>query len=101
MPLLLRKPSAWLPLLMSAAALLLLIGSLTMNGVPQEVVRDENTPARIFQLLMAGQLPIIIYFGYRYLETHKRAAALILALQLTAAFVAWASVFILENYLIK
>ena len=63
-----RKPSAFVPLAMSLTALGV-IGVAAMFGhlVPQP---DEGTEAHIWQLLMAGQLPVLGFFavnGYRAL----------------------------------
>lgn len=57
---LLRQPLAWLPLAMSGAALALVLGYLGRFGIT-EAARgaDEGATARLFQLLLLAQLPVI------------------------------------------
>ena len=83
---LLKQPSALLPLIMSIAALALVIGYATMVGTARQA--DEGAAARVFQLLLAGQLPIIAWFAIRWLPTEPARALLILALQVGAALAA-------------
>ena len=79
---LLRHPSAWIPLVMSLAALAFLLGYVAMFGIVHQ--EDEGTPARIFQMIMVAQLPIIAYFGIRWLPKRPRQVLLILGLQAVA-----------------
>jgi hypothetical protein len=79
---LLKHPSAWIPLAMSLAALALLLGYVGMFGIVQH--EDEGTPARIFQLLMAAQLPIMAYFAVKWLPKRPKQSLLILTLQSVA-----------------
>ena len=79
---LLRHPSAWIPLVMSLAALAFLLGYVAMFGIVHQ--EDEGTPARIFQMIMVAQLPIIAYFGIRSLPKRPRQVLLILGLQAVA-----------------
>ena len=48
----LKRPTAFLPLAMSLAALALVLGHTAIYGVVHEV--DEGTPAHLFQLLPLG-----------------------------------------------
>lgn len=81
----LRQPSAFLPLLMSALGLAMILVVLATQGIVAH--EDEGTPARLFQLLMAAQLPIMLYFALRWLPVAPRRALGILALQVAAALV--------------
>jgi hypothetical protein len=97
---LLRKPSAFVPLLMSAAALALIIGYVVTgphepnlvveNGVTRQ---DEGAAAHLWQLLMGLQLPVILYFGAKWLPRDPKAALTVLGVQfiagLAAAFPVW------------
>jgi hypothetical protein len=74
-----RKPSAFLPIAMSLCALTV-IGVLALNGIQREP--DEGAAAHIWQLLMAGQLPILAFFAVKWLARNRKAALSILALQL-------------------
>jgi len=54
---------------------------------------DEGTAAHLWQLLMAGQLPIIGFFALRWLPAEPRRALGVLSLQfvagVAAAFPVW------------
>ena len=71
---------------MSAAALTMLVGYILMFGTARQ--EDEGTAAHLWQLLMAGQVPIIGFFVIRWLPAEPRKALPILALQISAAFAA-------------
>ena len=85
-PSLLRRASAFVPLAMSAAALATVVGYAAMFGVARQA--DEGTAAHIWQLLMAGQLPVIAFFAVKWLPAEPRQALLVLALQVGAALAA-------------
>jgi hypothetical protein len=59
-------------------------------------ILDTLPAARIFQLLLAGQLPIMAFFAMKWLPKMSRQALQILALQIGAALSAFALVFFLE-----
>ena len=58
--LLLRRPSALIPLAMSATALATVVVHVAMFGTARQA--DEGTAAHLWQLLMAAQLPVIAFF---------------------------------------
>ena len=89
-----KKPSAWVPLAMSLAALAMLLGHVVVFGAAREA--DEGTAAHIWQILMAAQLPIAAFFAIKWLPRTPRQAVLVLALQATAALAALAPVFFLN-----
>ena len=78
----LRHPSAFLPILMSLGALAMIIWFVAAHGVVHEP--DESGQARLWQLLVAGQVPVIVYFGLRWLPRAPRSAAIVIALQIGA-----------------
>lgn len=88
-----KQPSALFPLAMSVAALALVLGHAAMYGIVHEA--DEGTPAHIFQILMAAQVPIVAFFAIKWLPRNPRQALQVLALQAGAALAAFASVFFL------
>jgi hypothetical protein len=89
-----KRPSAFLPVLMSLVALAVVLSFLAALGpAPQP---DEGAAAHVWQLLMAGQIPFILFFAIRWLPQRPRPAALILALQIIAALAAMAPVFLLH-----
>ncbi len=90
----LKQPSALIPIAMSVAALALVLGNVAIYGVVHEA--DEGATAHIFQLLMAGQVPIIAYFALKWLPQSPGKALRVLALQVVAAVAACAPVFLLK-----
>ena len=79
---LLKQPSAWIPLVMSLAALALLLGYVAIFGVVQH--EDEGTPAHLFQLIMLAQLPVMAFFVIRWLPKRPKQSLIVLALQAVA-----------------
>lgn len=88
-----KQPSAIVPLAMSFAALALVLGHVAIYGVVHEV--DEGTPAHIFQLLMAAQVPVVAFFAIKWLPRAPRQALGVLALQAGAALAAVVAVLLL------
>ena len=83
---LLTRPSALIPVAMSAAALATAIGYAAMFGIARQA--DEGTAAHVWQLLMVGQLPVVAFFAIKWLPTQPGPALLVLALQVGAALAA-------------
>lgn len=82
----LKHPSAFLPVVMSIGALAIVLVFLAVHGpAPQP---DEGAAAHLWQLLMAGQVPIVAFFAIKWLPAAPRQALLVLALQLGAAVAA-------------
>jgi hypothetical protein len=82
----LKRPSAFIPVAMSLTALVIVIGYAAMFGTARQA--DEGAAAHVWQLLMAGQVPIMAFFAIKWLPTKPRQALLILALQVGAALAA-------------
>lgn len=93
--LLLKHPSAFLPLAMSLAALALIVGYVAMFGITRQA--DEGAAARIFQLLMLGQVPLVAFFALKWLPRRPGQALLVLALQVGVALAAIGLVLLLER----
>lgn len=83
---LVRKPSAILPIAMSAGALATVLFAVALTGAKREP--DEGAAAHIFQLLIAGQLPFVAWFVLHWLKRDFRAGLAIFALQALAVAVA-------------
>jgi hypothetical protein len=94
---LIKHPSAFLPLLMSLAAIVLLVGYIAFVGVSQTPAKDEGTAAHIFQLLMGGQVLVIAYFGIKYFRKHPSQTMFIIATQIAAAVVPFVALFFFEH----
>ena len=89
---LLKHPTALLPILMSTAALVLVLTHIAIFGAVREA--DEGAAAHIWQLLMAGQLPAILFFAVKWLPRSLGSALAVLALQVVAILAACAPVYI-------
>jgi len=89
-----KHPSAYVPALMSLAALGILVGYLVLFGTATQ--EDEGTAAHLFQLLMAGQAPIIGFFALTWVPRAPVSAIQVLALQVCAALVPMGLLFYLE-----
>lgn len=84
------RPSALVPLMMSLVALTIVLGHIMFFGTAREA--DEGAAAHLFQLLMAGQLPIIAFFAFRWLRRTPKDALVVLASQALAGVAACAPV---------
>ena len=83
---LLKRPSGFIPIAMSVMALSIVLGYAAMFGVARQT--DEGVAAHMWQLLMAGQLPMIAFFAFNWFPIQPKQASLVAALQIGAALVA-------------
>jgi len=90
----LKQPSAFLPLAMSLGALATVLAFLVLHGPAPQA--DEGAAAHIWQILMAGQVPIVAFFAIKWVPQSPRQAVPVLALQVLAALTAMAPVFLLR-----
>ena len=91
---LLRHPSAFLPVAMSCGALAVVLFFLVVHGpAPQQ---DEGTAAHLWQLLIAGQAPVVLYFAVKWIPRAPRRALRVLGLQVGAGLSAMVPVFLLH-----
>ena len=93
-PTAIKLPSAFLPLAMSAAALAVVLGRVAIFGAAREA--DEGAAAHLWQLFMAGQVPLIAYFAIKWLPRAPRSILVVLALQVAAVLAALAPVYFLK-----
>ena len=89
-----REPSAWLPIIMSVIAVFLLLIQLATNGFRPEI--DEGTVAHVWQLLVVSQIPLIVFFAFRWLRRAPRQALTVLAMQGLSLASAAVPVFVLK-----
>jgi hypothetical protein len=92
---LLSKPSAFVPLVMSVLALGL-IAAVSIGAIPVTPTGDEGTSARLFQLLLVLQVPVIVVFAAKWLLRSPRSALAVLMLQAAAAILAIGTIVWLE-----
>jgi len=79
---------------MSCAALALVLHHILRFGVASQA--DEGLEAHLWQLLIAGQLPVVAFFALTWLPRRPGPALLVLAVQAAAGLAALAPVFLLE-----
>lgn len=96
----LKRPSGFVPLVMSALALVVVALRLWISGRAPEAMHagrpDEGPAAHIFQILISAQVPIVLYPLLRWLRTDPRGTLAVLAFQVLAVLAALAPVFLLR-----
>jgi hypothetical protein len=91
---LLRKPSAWLPIVFSTGIMAMIVFTFTRgNLTPQS---DEGTVAHIFQLWLVTEAVLIGFFAAKWLPAREKAARFILAVQIIAVLIACAPILLLH-----
>jgi hypothetical protein len=92
-----KQWSAYVPVAMSVTALTLVLVRVAVAGTaPEAMVNgrpDEGAVAHTWQLLMAGQLPVLLFFAIQWLRKAPRQALGVLAVQAGAVLAAMAPVF--------
>lgn len=91
-----RLPSALVPIALSLAALSVVVVSLALSNWTVVHERDEGAAAHLWQLCMAAQVPILVYFAFKWIPIAPKQALLVLGLQLCAALLAAAPVYLLR-----
>jgi hypothetical protein len=89
-----KQPSAFLPLAMSLTALGIVLGHIAIYGSGREA--DEGAAAHLWQILMAGQIPVVAFFAIKWLTRAPKQALYILALQAGVALAAIVPVYFLH-----
>lgn len=90
----LKHPSAFLPVAMSLGALAAVLLHLAAHGSAPQA--DEGAAAHVWQLLMAAQVPFVLFFAVKWLRQSPRQALPVVAVQVAAALAAMAPVFLLR-----
>jgi hypothetical protein len=90
-----KLPSAILPMMMSLAALALVLVHLALRGGTPEPP-DEGTAAHVFQLLLAGQAPIVAFFAIKWLPRLPGETLMMIGMQAAAALLALTPVVIFD-----
>ena len=93
-PTLIKKPSAFVPVGLSLAALAVVLVHIAVFGTAREA--DEGAAAHLWQLLMAAQLPFLAVFAIRWLPADPKPALQVMALQVGGIIAALAPVFLLK-----
>jgi hypothetical protein len=85
--------SGFAPLLMSLVSLSV-VGAALALGVREQA--DEGIFARVWQLLLVGQLPLVGWFVVRWLPLAPRNGLAVLAAQAIAGLIALSPVYLLH-----
>ncbi|WP_263385928.1 hypothetical protein [Granulicella arctica] len=88
-----KQPSAFLPLTMSLLALATMALGPWVFGDFR--AKDEGPTAHIWQILIAGQLPVIAFFAFKWLRRLPGQAVKVLSVQASAVLVNFAVVFLM------
>jgi hypothetical protein len=78
---------------MSLAALITVLTHVAIFGAAREA--DEGTAAHIWQLLMAGQVPVVALYALKWLPREPRRTLQVLGIQVATALAALAPVYLL------
>ena len=79
---LLKKPDASFPLFLGMTSLLIFLLYLWLFFPVETISEDENTPARLFQLLVVIQFFAMIYFFAKRLSQYGRTVFFVLMIQI-------------------
>jgi hypothetical protein len=89
-----RQPSALIPLALSGTALVMVLGAVAMNHGPIHET-DEGAVAHLWQIMMALQLPTLLFFAIRWLRRAPKPTLKVMALQAGVVVANLAAVFFL------
>jgi hypothetical protein len=88
-----KQPSAFIPVAMSLTAFVIVVGHAVIFGITPPP--GGAAIARIFQTLLAAQLPVVLFLAVTRLRQDPVPTARILAAQAVAALAAFAVDFLL------
>ena len=92
---LIKKPNAWLPIVLSVSALAAMLIYIEIAGVPTRQT-DEGTGAHLFQIWLVLEVLMIGFFAVRWLSQTPKEALWILAIQIVSALLFVSTVFFLK-----
>lgn len=79
---LIKKPSAWIPIISSVLAIAGILYYVAQHGVAEvQTATDEGTPAHLFQLYLIAQVFFIGFFAIKWMAKIPKHAIVIVALQ--------------------
>ena len=88
---LLKKPSAWIPIVIPLIFFAYLVIHISTFGVVRE--KDEGIGAHLFQLWLVLEPCMLGFFAGKYLRVARKEALIILTLQVVAALLPISVVF--------
>jgi hypothetical protein len=95
MDLVIRKPSAWIPIALSIVALSAILVTFALSGppVPQP---DEGTGAHLFQIWLAVEVAMVGFFAVKWLPQKPKQAFIVIMIQIAGILAGCAPVFFLH-----
>jgi len=93
---LIKKPSAWVPIVLTA----IILGMMSLyfaNVIPSDPTGDEGIMAHSFQLWVALEFLAVLFFALTWIPREPRETWKIIALQIMLAIVPVAIVWFLEH----
>ncbi|MEZ2389069.1 hypothetical protein AB6813_05870 [bacterium RCC_150] len=85
-----RHPSAWVPVAMSLAILIMIVATLISSGVSRQP--DEGAAAHIFQIWLVVEVLAIAAFAVQWVPRRPKEALIVLAVQVSCALSACAPI---------
>ena len=92
---LLLSPLGLAPVLMSMFCIGMILVHVARFGTLRQ--EDEGTEAHLFQVLMAVQVPLILFFGGKWWPERRRETLVVLSLQAFLALLAFLLLFLFER----
>jgi len=92
---LLKRPSAWMPMLFALGALTLPFLALAIFG--PDPAGDEGAAAHTWQLLMLAQVIAIVYFLACWLPKQPKQALIVFTLQVLVFIIPCIPVYMIEH----
>ncbi len=89
----LKKPSAWIPIVLSLVALTMILAAIAIVGVPAASPEDEGVGAHLFQIWLVVEAFMMAFFAITWVPQQPKQALVVLAIQIAAALAACAPVF--------
>ncbi len=87
----LKHPSAWIPVALSVATLVMILSHIAIFGVVHEI--DEGTAAHLFQIWLLLEAFMVAFFAIKWLPQRPKQAFFVLVIQIVAVLLACAPVF--------
>ncbi len=88
---LVKRPSAWIPIMLPIGILLMLLITLATTGLVRQ--EDEGVQAHLFQLWLVVEVVMIAFFALKWVPRAPKQALLILLAQIIASLAACFPVF--------
>lgn len=93
---LIKKPSGWLPIVLTAI-ILVIMGLYFASAIPPEPTTDEGTMAHTFQIWGALEFFAVVFFAIKWLPHEPREVWKITSLQIVLAIVPVIIVWFVEH----